>query len=157
LGDEKSAAHAYQAMPVLLRDPAGTMGWFREQLHPIAPIQREHIARWIEDLDSAEFAVREQAVRELEKHGEAVEGALRKVLAGRPSLEVRQRVKLLVEKWTGANRLRKLRAVEVLENIASPEARQLLEKLAGGAADARLTQEAKEALARLAARHSVQP
>jgi hypothetical protein len=39
--------------------------------------------------------------------------------------------------------------VEVLEYIATPEARQVLERLTAGAADAQLTQNARAALGRL--------
>jgi hypothetical protein len=42
-----------------------------------------------------------------------------------------------------------LRAVEVLEGIGSAAARTVLNTLAGGDADARLTQEARAALRRL--------
>jgi hypothetical protein len=45
--------------------------------------------------------------------------------------------------------LRSLRAIEVLEHLATPEARQVLQKLAEGAPNVRLTREAKAALARL--------
>jgi hypothetical protein len=43
-----------------------------------------------------------------------------------------------------------LRAIEVLEHIGTPEARQVLDTLARGAAVARVTQEAKASLKRLA-------
>ncbi len=43
-----------------------------------------------------------------------------------------------------------LRTVEVLEIAGTPEARQVLEQLAKGAPEARLTQEAKASLERLA-------
>jgi RNA polymerase sigma factor (sigma-70 family) len=148
LADAKNAARAYQAMRQLLRDPAGTMRLFRQRLRPVPATDRERITQWIADLDSSEFAVREKAMRELEQHGEAVEGALRKVLEDRPSLEVRQRIKLLLDKLRGTDRLRALRAVEVLEHLGTAEARRLLEALAQGAAEARLTQEAKASLRR---------
>lgn len=45
--------------------------------------------------------------------------------------------------------LRQVRAVEALEYQGSAEARRLLQTLAGGAADARLTREAQAALRRL--------
>jgi hypothetical protein len=123
---------------------------FREQLHPFPALEGARIARWIANLDSAEFSIREQAMRELEQQGEGVEGALRQVLEDKPSLEVRQRVKLLLAKLTGGDRLRRLRAVEVLEYLDTVESRRLLESLAGGAAEARLTQEAKASLRRSA-------
>jgi RNA polymerase sigma factor (sigma-70 family) len=45
--------------------------------------------------------------------------------------------------------LRQLRGIQVLERIGSPEAHSILERLAAGIESARLTQEAKEALARM--------
>lgn len=48
--------------------------------------------------------------------------------------------------------LRALRSLEVLEHIGTPEAKQLLERLAGGAEGARLTREAKASLKRFAKR-----
>jgi dipeptidyl aminopeptidase/acylaminoacyl peptidase len=151
LGDETNAARAYQAMRRLLRDPPRTMQLFGERVRPVPATDGTQMARWIADLDSTEFAVREKAVQELAKRGEAVEGALRKALEDRPSLEVRQRLKLLLEKLQGVNRLRMLRAVEVLEHLGTVEARRLLETLAQGAEEARLTQEGKAALGRLTA------
>jgi RNA polymerase sigma factor (sigma-70 family) len=149
LGDEKNAARSYQAMRMLLRDPTGTTRWLGGQVRPIPATAAAPIPRWIADLDSADFAVREKAMRELAERGEAVEGALRRVLEGTPSLEVRQRIKLLLEKMQGAHRLRMLRAVEVLEHLGTAEARQLLATLARGAPEARLTQDARASLARL--------
>jgi hypothetical protein len=46
-------------------------------------------------------------------------------------------------------RLRELRALLILEQAGTPAARQLLEELAGGVAEVRLTQEAKAALGRV--------
>ena len=48
--------------------------------------------------------------------------------------------------------LRGLRAIAVLEQIGTPEAKQLLLNLAAGAPEARLTREAKAALGRLVRR-----
>src|SRR5205807_5563350 len=63
--------------------------------------------------------------------------ALQKTLAGNPTLETRRRIEPLVAKLTGgilnAEQIRVVRAVEVVERIGTPEARQLLESLAQGA------------------------
>jgi RNA polymerase sigma factor (sigma-70 family) len=149
LGDEENATRAHQSMRRLLRDPAGTVRLIGEQLPSVPSVEGTRIARWIADLDSTQFAVREKAMSDLARHCDEVESSLRKVLEDRPSPEVRQRVKLLLEKLEGASRLRMLRAVEVLEHLGTAESRRLLESLAKGASDARLTQEAKSALARL--------
>ncbi len=50
----------------------------------------------------------------------------------------------------GAEILRELRALEVLEQAGTDQARQVLEALAKGAPEAHLTQGAKAALERLA-------
>jgi hypothetical protein len=53
--------------------------------------------------------------------------------------------------------LRPFRALEVLEHLGTPEAQQVLESLAQGAPEARLTQEAKASLERLAKRSVAKP
>jgi hypothetical protein len=73
-------------------------------------------------------------------------------LDGKPALEIRRRVQQLLNQsrdWT-PERLREHRAIQALEHIGTPAGRQLLETLAQGAPEARLTDEAKAALRRLA-------
>jgi hypothetical protein len=68
-------------------------------------------------------------------------------------LEVRQRIKQILDKLdpaADAERLRALRALQVLEYIGTPEAREHLRRLAKGVAHAQLTREAAAALERLA-------
>jgi hypothetical protein len=88
--------------------------------------------------------------------GELALKELHRALTSKPSLEMRQRIEGLLEKQRGPVRrpevLQALRAVAVLERIATTEAREVLQKLASGAAEARLTQEAKASLERLAKR-----
>jgi hypothetical protein len=75
------------------------------------------------------------------------------VLAGTPSAEVRLRAEQLLARIAGAfttpEQLRQLRAVESLEHLGTVEARTLLEGLAQGTPEGRLTQEAKAALQRM--------
>jgi hypothetical protein len=95
----------------------------------------------------------------LEGLGELAEPALRQALAGDPPLDLRQRLERLLAlaaKPSPAGQLRPLRAVEVLELIGSPAARQVVEALARGAPDARLTGAARSAALRLA-RQTVRP
>jgi hypothetical protein len=100
-------------------------------------------------------------MKELAGEEELAAPALRKVLEGKPSLEVRKRVESLLdalkEPVTSSEKLRLLRAVETLERADSPEARALLERLAQGTPEARLTREAKAALQRLARRPVSEP
>lgn len=61
-----------------------------------------------------------------------------------------QIIKHLGQPAPSAKELQGLRAVEVLEMANTPESRKLMERLAEGVPGARLTQEAKESLGRLA-------
>ena len=129
-------------------------------MRPAASGDSKRIAGLLAQLDSDEFAVREKATQALLALGEQAESALRTALAGNSSLEVRRRVEMILEQLEPSKslaRLRALRAVEVLEHIGTPEAREVLEKLANGAPEARLTQEAKASLGRLAKRRGDLP
>jgi HEAT repeat protein len=113
------------------------------------------IARLIASLDDDEVSVREKASDDLEQLGVGAEPALRRILDGRPSAEVALRAKLLLDHVKGTawspQSLQRLRAVEVLEHIGTPEARKMLKGLAREARSG-LGQEAKAALERLARR-----
>jgi hypothetical protein len=150
------AARAYQALWNLTAFPRQTVPWLRERLTPVPAVDAQHVARLIADLDSDRFAVRGKSAQDLERLGELVEPALRQVLAGNPRLEVRRRVEQVLEKLeapaTDAEQLRALRSVEVLEHVGTVQARKVLEALATGAPAARLTQEARASLDRLAKR-----
>jgi HEAT repeat protein len=116
--------------------------------------QPERIGDLIEKLDSRDFLVRERASHELERIGGPAEAALRKALAASASEEVRSRIKELLPKlepWVvrDPDLLRALRAIWVLERIGTKDARDVLEKLAQGQPEARVTQDAKAALQRL--------
>jgi hypothetical protein len=119
------------------------------------------VKRLVADLDSDTFATRVKASKELEALGEAAAGALRRALKDKPSLEVHKRIEALLKRLrppvTAGETLRALRAVAVLEDIGDAECRKLLKALAGGAAEARLTGDAKAALARLNRRGSARP
>jgi dipeptidyl aminopeptidase/acylaminoacyl peptidase len=148
----KDAPQAYRALWTLVAAPEQALLLLRDRLRPAAYPERAF--QLVAELDSEHFALRKKATRELEQLGEAAEPALRKALAGQPSLELLRRAERLLEKLDGtaptSDRLRALRGTAVLEHIGTPEARRLLTELAQGMPDARLTQEARASLQRLA-------
>jgi hypothetical protein len=150
------AAQAFQAIWALTAAAPQAVPWLKDRVRPVVRAEPHWVARLIADLDRDRFAARTAASRELEKLGESVGPALYKVLTNRPSPETRQRVEHLLEKLEqpakSPERLRVLHAIEVLEHIATPAARQVLEPLAAGMPEARVTQEAQQALGRLAKR-----
>jgi hypothetical protein len=150
------AAKAYRAARALAAAPKQAVPWLQERVRPVAAPDLEQIARLLADLDSDSFQTREKATRELAGLGESAGPALRKVLAGRPSAEVRQRLEPLLAELDrpedSPERLRVLRAVEALEHAGTAEARRTLERLAGGMPEARVTEEAKQSLDRLVKR-----
>jgi WD40 repeat protein len=145
------AVRAYDAVCLLAAAPGESVPYLRKQLHVAAGLDKARVSRLIADLDSDKFAVRSNAMRELQELGEIPESDYRKALAARPSLEVRQRLDELLNKLRNLppDRLRLVRAVEALELADTPEARRFLAALAGGAPDAGLTKDAKAASERL--------
>jgi WD40 repeat protein len=151
-GDDAPAAFA--AMADLAAAPDRAVALLRRELKPAsAPPTDAELDRLFADLDSDDFATREQASRRLAEFGELAVPGVRKRLAGTESAEVRKRAQEFLDRFDSAtlkpDRLRQLRAVELLEGIATPAAREVLSELAKGAAEAPLTLEAAAALERL--------
>src|SRR5439155_12853628 len=151
VGDD--AVKAFEAIHALAASPATAVTFLREHLHPAAPANAEQIERLVADLDSEQFAVRKKASANLEKIGDSAAPLLRKALEGDVTLEVRKRIEELLAKTSSTTprgeALRVLRAIEALEAMGTPEARQVLQQLAGGAPEATMTRAAKSALDRL--------
>jgi hypothetical protein len=143
---------AHRAVWALAEAPKQAVPFLGSRLRPAATVDEAQVRRWVTELDNPRFAVRQAAVRALEELGDSAEQALARALKGKRSLETRRRLEVLLRKHRGipsAGTLRALRAVQVFELAGTAEARQLLERLAGGAAAARLTREAQAALGRL--------
>lgn len=155
---DKDAARAYRTIRQLAAFPDDAVPFVRKHLRPVPAVDEKQLARRIAELESDDFVKRENATVELQKLGERTLPAYRKALAGKPSLEMRRRLADLQSKaeaawWDGSGeRLRSLRAIEVLELAGTPEARKVLQALADGASGARRTEEAKTALKRLVKR-----
>ncbi len=148
-GDD--ATKAFQAIHRLAAVPEQTLPFLRQHLKPVPAPDQKRIRQLVEMLDSADFPTRQKAAEELEKQADAAVGMLRQIGAKeKPSLEVRRRLQQIVESIESKpESLRAVRAVEVLEWMATPEAVRLIDQLANGAAGARLTLEAVEAKRRL--------
>jgi hypothetical protein len=148
-----SPADVGVAIRALANRPALALDLFREKLAPAgeAASGEAATAKLIAALDAPAFADREAAGKALLASLRRVEPALRAALATATSPEQKQRLSALLaaaDKYT-PDELRHIRAMEVLERIGTPAAADLAAKLAGGAANAILTREAKATLARL--------
>ncbi len=141
---DPDAAKAYRAIGTLTKTPKETILFFADKLQkPTAAPDPKTVEGFIKDLSHDSFAVREKATQELTNLGEFAEPALREFLAGNPALEASQRMQQILDRLAGPTppeALRAIRAVETLEHIPLPEAKNLLAKCAagaGGQADAR--------------------
>lgn len=156
----EDATKAYRAIAVFQTAPRQTVPFLKTHLRPIPAVDAQRLARLIADLDDERFAVRDKASVELKKLEDRAEPALRKALAGQPSLEVRRRIQALLEELNhplSAEQLREVRAVEALEQIGTLSAQEVLKVVAKGAPGARLTREAKASLQRLTSRAALEP
>ncbi len=116
------------------------------------------LATLINDLDGDVFASREEAARKLRVYGARAEIALRGSLAKVRSLEMRRRLESLLAEMSppalrlplSDERLRGVRAIEVLERVGGAPARRLLRGWAEQTDDVHLAIEARMALERLA-------
>jgi hypothetical protein len=154
----EDAGKAYRAIWGLARSPGqAAAALVRQRLAVGASgVDAAQLARLLADLNHKSFKRRERASEELPKLGSAAEAAVRAELRKGPaSAEARIRLERIlgeIEQGEGSLKaLRCLRAVEVLEQSGTDEARQVLAVLARGSA-VRLAQDAKAAHARLTQR-----
>jgi WD40 repeat protein len=156
-GDD--AARAFRAGAALAAAPCLAVSLLKAKVRPVAAPEPGRLARLVAELDDERFAVRERASRELEGLGELAAPALRRALGMKPSAELRRRAEPLLEQLAEPSREQWpcLRAVDVLERVGTPDARQHLEALSRGAPQVRLTREAEAALQRLKRRPTSSP
>jgi WD40 repeat protein len=148
-------ALAFRALADLAAAPEQAVSYLARRLRPATRPTADEVRRvgqWIAALDDDSFRNRETATRELRQLAEAAEPSLREALDRRPTPEARQRLEALLvsleESATDKEHLQIARAIEVLERIDTPAARQVLAGLAKGAEGASLTRAAKGALRR---------
>ncbi len=149
------AAGAFRAIGELAGAGDDAVALLKKRLRPVPvpdPDPTRRATELIADLGRDDFAARQNATAELEKMGDAATGVLRKALAGPLTVEARRRVETLLTRLDGTAaplHLRQSRALEALELIGTPAARDLLHVLANGDPAARLTQEAHDTERRL--------
>jgi hypothetical protein len=148
------AAVAYRAIASLSDAPISSLPFLQARLKPVPRDLR--VPDLFTALDDRHFSVRDGARQHLLELGPHTAPVIEKLLAHASSTQVRSAARIILDglrsRRYGGDVLRSLRAVEVLEGIASKDARQLLESLAAGYPDALLTQEAVASLKRLRAR-----
>jgi hypothetical protein len=120
-------------MATMIAAPGQTVAFLGDKLKPIAAIDAERIAPLLKKLESDQFAEREEATQQLKKWGDAIEPARRKSLQEKLPLETRRRLQALLDDLDGSERLRALRAIEVLERIGDIPSRDLRRRLSQGA------------------------
>ena len=146
------AGLAFRAVEALAAEPAKSVPLLKDRLHAF-PDFRARVDALVRPLGDDDFGVRERATGQLAAVGPDAGSALRKAVADDPSPEVRQRAERLLKRIPASVAERttptEARAVEVLEKIGTPEAREVLAALAARELDSPVKREAAAALVRL--------
>ena len=145
---------AYQAIARMAALSDGAVTFLNERLKA-ADVDAALALRLIAQLDDDSLAVRAAAREGLVRIGPAVRPYARRAIETRPSPEAEGSLKAILREVSTPriqdfSELRHVRAIRVLERIGIASARQILEKLAHGAPEARDTRHAAAALRRLA-------
>ncbi len=159
---EDNASNVAEAIGTLVAHPQLALAYLKKTLQPAkgSQITDKDILRWIDELDSDRYKIRETATLKLKKLGTQALEHLQAKLAKATSQELKRRITKLVREAkrpaVTPARLASMRGVEILEWIGNDEARELLVDLAKGAPGAPLTRDAKGALSRLQLRAASQ-
>jgi hypothetical protein len=140
---------AFGAIRKLRANPAEAIAFFKERVKLPAIPSDEAVAKMLKGLDAAAFAERERAQRDLTATADLIRPKLqaaRKAASEEAGRRLDQILKA-ADGWS-PEKLRHVRACEVLEWIGTPEAIGLLKSWAVGPEGARLTVESKESVAR---------
>jgi WD40 repeat protein len=151
--EDGNAAKGFKAMTTLLQSPDGGVGLIQERFKARPAADPKLLARLLVGLGNDAYEVREKAEEGLAALGVSAEDILFRGAKSR-SPEVRRRCENLLRRLNAGGlapeRLRLVRAIEVLEQSSNPAARDLLRRLAKGKFDRLVDLELKYALERLA-------
>jgi WD40 repeat protein len=149
---DEDAKKAFQALKELAGDKE-SVTFIRDQVKLVNTEDMARIDGWIIDLNSDNFATRQKATTELRRLGAAAGSKLAIVLKDQPGLEMAGRVKnllaVLKQQTLEMEAVRTLRAVEMLERVASAEARQMLDAVAQRCVWLQPSEQARAALRRM--------
>jgi WD40 repeat protein len=151
LSDE-NAAKAFEAQRWLLERSGDPVALLRRHLGPAVPADAALLSRLIKGLDHDRYDVRERSRTELEKLGDRAAPAIMQAMQKPASLEAARLLHEIQNKLSAEgvpSDVAASRAIEVLEHLNTADAHQLLEELAAGMPEARITKEAKRSLVRM--------
>jgi WD40 repeat protein len=144
---------AYRAILTMSAGGQDSVAFLQGRLEQARGLSEAELQQAIADLNDERYAVRARASALLATQGDYAAQVLRGKLQDEGiTLEMRRRIELLLpklERFTPPSppELRALRALVVLERIGNAQARKLVEQLAGGSPQARLTRQAQAVLA----------
>jgi WD40 repeat protein len=151
LGDR--GPRAYQTIRQLAQNSQRTIPFLKARLHPVMRLDEHRLAYLVEALDSSSFFERQAASDELAMQVELAEPFLRRALKERTSPEAHRRIEQVLQLSEQCifsfRQLQMLRSIELLEDIGTPAAAEILATLVQGTAEFRITREAKSSLERL--------
>lgn len=144
------ARRAFLVIGKLTSVPAQVLPLVRDRVKPAKAPAAEEIKQLVKDLEDETFRKREVASKRLDQLGPEADPVLRSVMPAKPSLELERRLeKHFAEVRTiPKEELLYVRTVRLLADIDSADAQELLQVLAGGAAEAWRTRAAQAALKR---------
>ncbi|HJZ92929.1 MAG TPA: WD40 repeat domain-containing protein [Gemmataceae bacterium] len=150
------ASRAWQAVHRLLDDPGPAVKFLLDRVKPAKPPDAAAAKRLLAELDSPEYRVREAAMKKVLDLGDVGRPFVEESLKTATGAELRTRLEslrsMLPDKAPPrGDDLRRLRALAVLEQARTKEARERVEEMANGFAAARVTVEAKITRDRLVA------
>jgi WD40 repeat protein len=131
---------------------ADALPFLAERLNNCLQAQRE-VSRLLLDLDANDFTTRERATEKLVWFGRLSRAPLERLLASKPNLEVYRRAQRILNRMPDSvdEERSGLLALGVVDKIGSPEARKLLQSVAGSRVQSPIVQEARAIVKRLPA------
>ena len=152
----EDAGRAYEAVWTLVACPEQAVPYLGNRMQPASPPDHSVLSRDLAGLGDNRFDARQRSFQNLKQLGDLAVPALRRRLANNCTLEEQRRIDELLraaKKWS-PNDLQILRAIQVLEYVGKPTTMDILQRIAAGAPESRLTMEAQASLARLTSKAS---